>query len=93
MPWCSVKLCEVIPLVVIVALGDVYSVLIQWMNDSTKPNVWRVLNKNDQFTLSKAFSASSEMIMVFCCVSCDILNRLNSLQTLTVACLFFMKPV
>lgn len=48
-PWCSVKLCEVIPLVVIVALGDVYSVLIQWMNDSSKPNLWRV-NKNAQFT-------------------------------------------
>ena len=33
-PWWSVKLGEVIPFVVTVALGEVYSVLIQWMNDS-----------------------------------------------------------
>ena len=37
-PLCSVNVGEVIPLVVTVALGEVYSMLIQWMNDSPKPN-------------------------------------------------------
>lgn len=34
-PWWSVKLSEVTLLVIIVALGEVCSDLIQWMNDKT----------------------------------------------------------
>lgn len=37
-PWCNVKLDDVIPFVVIVALGEVYRVCIQWVNPSPKPN-------------------------------------------------------
>lgn len=50
-PWCKVKLGEGIPFVSIVALGEVYSVVIHWIKDSLKPNVWRVGNKNVQLTL------------------------------------------
>ena len=62
-PWCKVKLGEVIPLVVIVALGEVYSVVIHWMNDSPNSNLRRMVNTNVQLTLSNAFSASSDAIM------------------------------
>ena len=93
-PWCRVKLGEVIPFVTIVALGEVYSVVIHWMNDSPKPNLRRVENKNVQLTLSNAFSASSDtIIMVFCFCPCAMLMRLKSLRILSEACLFLMKPV
>ena len=77
----------------IVALGEVYNVFIQWMNDSPKPNLCRVLNRKVQFTLSNAFSASSDKIMVLSCFFCDILIKLKSLRMLSEACLFFIKPV
>ena len=44
-----------IPFVTIVALGEVYNVFIQWLNDSPKPNLCRVLNRKVQFTLSNFF--------------------------------------
>lgn len=53
-PWCNVKLDYVIPFVVIVALGEVYRVCIQWVNPSPK---------NFKFTLSKLFSASNDTII------------------------------
>lgn len=87
------KLGEVIPFVISVALGEVYGVFIQWMNDSPKPNPWRVENKKVQFTLSKAFSASSDTIMVLLCFCWDVLIKLKNLQVLSEACLFLMKPV
>ena len=90
-PWCSVNLGEVIPFVAIVAFGEVYSVLIQWMSDSPKPNFLSVVNKKDQFTLSNAFSASSDRIMVFCCCFCAMLMRLKSLRMLSDASLFLIK--
>lgn len=52
-PLCSVNLCDVRPLVVIVAEGEVYRILIQLINDS--PNFCNVVNRKVQFTLSKAF--------------------------------------
>lgn len=39
----SVMLCELILLVVMVALGELCSVLIQQMNDSPKPSLWGVV--------------------------------------------------
>ncbi len=63
-PRCSVKLLDVSPLVMTVAKGDVYRILIQLMNDSPKPNLSNVENRNFQFTLSKAFSASRATMMV-----------------------------
>lgn len=92
-PWCKVKLVEVIPFVTIVALGEVYSIVIHWMKDSSKPNLWRVVNKNVQLTLLNAFSASSDTITVFCCCLCAMVMRLKSLRLLSDACLFLMKPV
>ncbi len=68
-PLCSVKLCDVSPLVVTVAEGIVYKILIQLINDSPKPNFCNVVNKKFQLTLSKAFSASKVTIMVFSCCS------------------------
>lgn len=72
------KLGEVILFVITVALGEVYSVFIQWMNDSPKPKLWRVENKKVQFTLSKTFSASSDTIMVLLCFCCAVLIKLRS---------------
>ena len=46
------------------AIGDVYKILTQCINDSPKPNVFNVENKNTQFTLSNAFSASNETMAV-----------------------------
>lgn len=90
-PWCSVKLCEVIPLGTTVAVGEVYSVLSQWMNDSKAKSV-EGGEKESPVTLSNAFSVSSNTIMVlFCC--CDISIRLKSLRMLSEACLFFVNPV
>ena len=66
-PLCSVKLCDIRPLVMTVAEGEVYKILIQLINDSPKPNRCSVLNRNVQFTLSKAFSASKVVMMVSCC--------------------------
>ncbi len=87
------KLGDVIPFVVIVALGEVHSVLIQWMNDSPKPNLQSVLNKKDQFTLSNAFSASSDMTMALLCEFCHMLIKWKSLRILSEPCRFLMKPV
>ena len=56
--------CEINPLVVMVAVGEVYSALTQLMNDSPNPNFCNAINKNYQFTLSNAFRASSERIVV-----------------------------
>ena len=42
-PWCNVKLGEVIPFVTTVALGEVYSVVTHLMNDSPKPNLQSVV--------------------------------------------------
>lgn len=64
-PRCSVKLRDVSPLVITVAEGEVYKILIQLINDSPKPNLSNVENKNFQFTLSKAFSASKVTMMGF----------------------------
>ena len=61
------KLGEVIPFVITVALGEVYSVLIQWMNDSPRPNLRRVLNRKVKLTLSNAFFASNDTITVLFC--------------------------
>ena len=92
-PLCRVNLCEVCPLVMTVAVGEVYSVLTQLINDSPKPNLLRVWMRNDQLTLSKAFSASKVVMMVgWLCVAewCMILN---SLRVLLDECLPFMNPV
>lgn len=70
--------CEVNPLVVIVAVSEVYSALIQLMNDSQNPNFCNVANRKDQLTLSNAFCASNERIMVsvfFLFESCIRLNN------------------
>ena len=64
-PRCNVKRCELCPLVTTVVDGEVYSAFIQLMNGSPKPNLPSVENKKVQLTLSKAFSASSEAIIVF----------------------------
>ena len=62
-PW-AVKRCDISPLVVIVAIGDVYKILTQWINDSPKLNFFSVENRKTQFTLSNAFSASNETMAV-----------------------------
>lgn len=59
------KVFDVIPFVVTVALGEVYNVFIHWMNDSPKPNLSSVFNKKVQLTWSNAFSASNDTIIVF----------------------------
>ncbi len=43
-PRCSVKLRDVRPLVMTVAEGGLYRILIQLMNDSPKPNLSNVEN-------------------------------------------------
>lgn len=53
-PLCRVKRCDVVPLVVTVAVGVEYKIMIQLIKDSPKPNF---LKRNFQFTLSKAFPA------------------------------------
>lgn len=63
------------------------------MNDSLKPNLWRVVNKKSQFTLLKAFSASSDRIMGLCLICHDILIRVKSLRALPVASQIIMKSV
>lgn len=55
-PLCSVRLCDVSPLVVTVAEGAMYKILIQLINDSPKPIFCNVMNKKSQLT--KVFSAS-----------------------------------
>lgn len=57
---CKMKFCEINPLVVTVAIGDVYSALTQLINDSLNPNFCNVANKNFQLTLSNAFTVSSD---------------------------------
>lgn len=59
----SVKRCDVTSFVTTVALSDVYSIFIQWMNNSPKPNLLKVQNRNVQFTLTNAFSASNVLII------------------------------
>ena len=86
------KLGEVIPFVTIVALGEVYNVFIQWMNDTPNPNLCRVLNRKVQFILSNAFSASNDTIMVVSCFFCDIVIKLKGFGMLSEACLFLIKP-
>ena len=54
-PRWSVKLCDVIPFVVTVALGEVYSVLIQWTNYSPKPKLCNVCNKKNPVYLIECF--------------------------------------
>ena len=66
-PRCNVMLCDVIPLVVTVAVGELYMILIQLMNDSPKPNFCTVVKRNFQLTRSKAFSASKLAIIVSSC--------------------------
>ena len=89
-----VKLCDVIPCVLTVALGEVYSVLIQWMNDSTKPNPCNVyVIKKVQFTWLNAFSASRETIIVLVWVCCARLIMLNNLHKLSEPCFFLINPV
>ena len=61
---CRVKRCDISPLVVIVAIGDVYKILTQWINDSPKPIFFSVENRKTQFTLSNAFSASNKTMAV-----------------------------
>lgn len=63
-PLYKVKLCEVSPLVVIVADGEVYDSLAQLMNESPKPNRSNVENRNFQLTLSNAFLASNVTMTV-----------------------------
>ncbi len=58
----SVKLRDVSPLVMTVAEGDVYRILIQLMNDSPKPNLSNVENRNFQLTMSKVFSKSRAVL-------------------------------
>lgn len=58
------NLCDVIPLVVTVAIGVLCSVFIQLMNDSPKPSFCRTVKRKIQLTLSNAFSASSETIIM-----------------------------
>ncbi len=58
-------------------MGDVYSVLIQWINDSPRPNLCNDANINVQFTLSTAFSVSREVIMVFKLCNLEVFIRLN----------------
>ena len=63
-PLCRVKRSDISPLVVILAIGDVYKILSQWINDSPKPIFFSEENKKTQFTLSNAFSASNETMAV-----------------------------
>lgn len=80
----SLKLYEVIPFVVIVAIGRVYSVLIQWMNNSPKLNLQTLLSRDAHLTLSNAFLASNYTIIIltgFCCetliLSTDIVRGMS----------------
>lgn len=50
-PLCKVKLCEVSPLVVIVADVEVYNSFTHLMNESPKPYHSNVENRNFQLTL------------------------------------------
>lgn len=61
---CSVKFCDLNLLGVTVEVDDVYSALIQLINDSPNLHFCKVANKNFQLTLSNAFSASSDKITV-----------------------------
>ncbi len=63
-PLCSEKGGDVSPLVITVAEGAVYKILTQLINDSPKPNFCIVETRNDQLTLSKAFSASNVAMIV-----------------------------
>ena len=92
-PLCSVNLCDVRPLVVTVAEGEVYRILIQLINYSPKPNFCNVVKRIVQFTLSKAFSASKVAMMVSSCCSDEYWITLNSMRVLLDACLPLMKPV
>lgn len=51
-PLCRAKLCDVILFVVTVAFSELYCADTQWINDSSKPNLWGVAKKKDQLTLS-----------------------------------------
>lgn len=75
------------PVCDIVAFGDVYSAVIQWMNDSPKPTLRRIV----QFA-SNVFLASNDTVMASFCS--DILQiKLKSLLMLSEAFLFLMKRV
>ena len=81
-PLCNSKLGDVSPLVMTVAIGELYSVLIQLINVSPNPNISNVANRNVQFTLSNAFSASNEAMIVSILFWVEWCTRLNSLPVL-----------
>lgn len=78
---CSVKLCDISPLVVMVTEGAIYR--IKLINDCSKPCFCNVVKQNFQFDLLKAFSSSVFLLMK---------NGLN-LHVLLDAFLPLMKPV
>uniref|UniRef100_A0AAR2KG78 Uncharacterized protein n=1 Tax=Pygocentrus nattereri TaxID=42514 RepID=A0AAR2KG78_PYGNA len=59
-PLCRLKLCEIRSFVLTRAFGELYNVSIQFIKDGPNPNLCRTANRNVQFTLSNAFSASKE---------------------------------
>ena len=95
---CLVPLCrgnglDMVPFVITVAMGEEYRVLIQSMNDSPKPNFCNVEKRNLWLTLSKAFSASREVMMVLRLLDPEMVIRLKSLRMLSEECRPLMKPV
>lgn len=55
-PLCKVKFCEVSPLMVIVADGEVYSNFTHLMNESPKPYCSKVENRNFQLNVKRLLS-------------------------------------
>ena len=73
-----------IPSVIVVTVDELERVLI---------HLQRALKITVQLTLSNAFSVSNDAALVSSFVCCGWFVRLKSLQVLSDACLFLMKPV